>query len=219
MNRKLCSVLFTLLLMGVLPGSALALDAIAIVDAIQKQYDSTDTFQARFLQKSYLKILGQSQIAEGFVSIKKPGKMKWDYKAPDQQILISNDQGLWLYLPDEKQVTKMKAQSIYSSNTPALFLAGRGKLTESFTIGKVTEEREFYVAVLIPRDKGQNLSKMVLLADKKNYQIVGSRVYDNLGNRTEMLFTNIRTNPNLESKIFQFKVPKGVELIDLSSME
>ncbi len=219
MNLKTCNILFILLLLWLPPGSAFALDSIAIVDAIQKQYDATDTFQARFIQKSYLKILGQSQKAEGFVFIKKPGKMKWDYKAPDRQILVSNDQGLWLYLPDEKQVTKMNVQSIYSSNTPALFLAGRGKLTESFTIGKVTEESGLYVAELLPRNKAQNLSKMVLLADKKNYQIVGSRVYDNLGNKTEMIFSDIRTNPNLEKKLFQFEVPKGVELIDLSSME
>jgi len=219
MKFKYRNALFILLLLWPLSGSAFALDAIAIVDAIQKQYDATDTFQARFIQKSYLKILGQSQKAEGFVSIQKPGKMKWSYRAPDRQILVSNDQGLWLYLPDEKQVTKMKAQSIYSSNTPALFLAGRGKLTESFTIGKVTEESGLYVAELIPRNRAQNLSKMVLLADKKNYQIVGSRVYDNLGNKTEMMFSDIQTNPNLNKKLFQFEVPKGVELIDLSSME
>ncbi len=219
MNLRYRNALFILLLLWPLSGSAFALDAIAIVDAIQKQYDATDTFQARFIQKSYLKILGQSQKAEGFVSIQKPGKMKWNYRAPDRQILVSNDQGLWLYLPDEKQVTKMKAQSIYSSNTPALFLAGRGKLTESFTIGKVTEENGLYVAELIPRNRAQNLSKMVLLADKKNYQIVGSRVYDNLGNKTEMMFSDIQTNPNLNKKLFQFEVPKGVELIDLSSME
>lgn len=219
MNFKIYNSLVLLLLLMFPTGSAFALDSKAIVDAIQKQYDATDTFQARFIQKSYLKILGQSQRAEGSVSIKKPGKMKWDYQAPDRQILVSNDQGLWLYLPDEKQVTKMKVQSIYSSNTPALFLAGRGKLTESFTIGKVTEEGGLYVAVLIPRDKAQNLSKMVLLADKKNHQIIGSRVYDNLGNKTEMLFSNIQTNPDLEKKLFHFKVPKGVELIDLSSME
>ena len=218
MNLRIFSILFILLLLWP-SGSAFALDSTAIVDAIQKQYDATDTFQAQFIQRSYLKILGQSQKAEGSVSIQKPGKMKWDYKAPDRQVLVSNDQGLWLYLPDEKQVTKMKPQSIYSSNTPALFLAGRGKLTESFTIGKVTEENGRYVVALIPRNKAQNLSKMVLLADKKNYQIIGSRVYDNLGNKTEMIFSNTKTNPNLEKKLFQFKVPKGVELIDLSSME
>lgn len=219
MNHKTRTTLFIMLLLWPLSGSAFALDSKAIVDAIQKQYDATDTFQARFIQKSYLKILGQSQKAEGSVSIKKPGKMKWEYKAPDRQILVSNDQGLWLYLPDEKQVTRMKSQSIYSSNTPALFLAGRGKLTESFTIGKVTEENGIYIAELIPRNKVQSLSKMVLLADKKNFQIVGSRVYDNLGNKTEMLFSNIKTNPNLKEKLFQFEVPKGVELIDLSAME
>ena len=219
MNHKIRTILFIMLLLWPLSGSAFALDSKAIVDAIQKQYDATDTFQARFIQRSYLKILGQSQKAEGSVSIKKPGKMKWEYKAPDRQILVSNNQGLWLYLPDEKQVTKMKPQSIYSSNTPALFLAGRGKLTESFTVGKVTEENGVYIAEMIPRDKVQSLSKMVLLADKKNFQIVGSRVYDNLGNRTEMLFSNIETNLNLKEKLFQFKVPKGVELIDLSAME
>lgn len=219
MNLKICNLLFILFLLGAVPGSVFALDSAAIVDAIQKQYDATDTFQARFVQKSYLKILGQSQRAEGTVSIKKPGQMKWDYKAPDPQILVSNDQGLWLYLPDEKQVTKMNVQGIYSSNTPALFLAGRGKLTKSFTVGKVTEEGGLYVAELIPRDKVQSLSKMVLLADKKNYQIVGSRVYDNLGNKTEMLFSDTLVNPSLEKKMFRFEVPKGVELIDLSSME
>ncbi len=219
MNLKNCSLLSILILLWALPPSAMALDATAIVDAIQKQYDATHTFQARFVQKSYLKILGQSQHAEGTVSIKKPGKMRWEYNAPDRQILVSNDQALWLYLPDEQQVTKMKVQSIYSSNTPALFLAGRGKLTESFSIKKVTEQDGVYIAELIPRDKAQNLSKMILLADKKNFQIIGSRVYDNLGNKTEMIFSDIRTNPPLDEATFQFEVPQGVELIDLSSTE
>lgn len=217
MTLKTCSILFILLL--ALPGAAFALDSIAIVDAIQKQYDATKTFKARFVQKSYLRILGQTQRAEGIVFIKKPGKMRWEYNAPDRQILVSNDQALWLYLPDEQQVTKMKAQSIYSSNTPALFLAGRGQLTESFSIKKVTEKDGLYIADLIPRNKAQNLAKMVLLVDKNNFQIVGSRVYDNLGNKTEMLFSDIQTNPHLEEKTFQFEVPKGVELIDLTSME
>lgn len=219
MNLKNCSLLSILILLWALPQSAMALDAIAIVDAIQKQYDATHTFQARFVQKSYLRILGQSQRAQGTVSIKKPGKMKWDYHAPDRQILVSNDQALWLYLPDEQQVTKMKVQNIYSSNTPALFLAGRGQLTQSFSIKKVTEKDGVYIVELIPRDKARNLAKMVLLADKNNFQIVGSRVYDNLGNKTEMLFSDIRTNPALDEAIFQFEVPKGVELIDLSATE
>ena len=81
-----------------LPAVALAADT-AILDAVQKKYEQTRSFKAKFIQKSYLKIMGQSQEAKGEVSIQKPGKMKWDYLAPDPQILISNDEALWLYLP------------------------------------------------------------------------------------------------------------------------
>lgn len=219
MKSKLTLTLIMIALLWVAPGPVRALDSSAIVEAIQKQFDATQTFQADFVQRSFLKVLGQSQRAEGSVAIKKPGKMKWVYSAPDPQVLVSNDKNLWLYLPEEKQVSKMKVQSVYSSNTPALFLAGKGKLTESFSIGKVTEEKGLYIVELIPRDKVQNLSKMVLLANKKNFQIVGSRVYDNLGNKTEMIFKNMKVNPSLDESLFRFEVPKGVELIDLSAME
>ena len=219
MKSKMTLTLIMIALLWVAPGPVRALDSSAIVEAIQKQFDSTQTFQADFVQRSFLKVLGQSQRAEGSVAIKKPGKMKWVYSAPDPQVLTSNDKNLWLYLPEEKQVSKMKVQSVYSSNTPALFLAGKGKLTESFSIGKVTEEKGLYIVELIPRDKVQNLSKMVLLANKKNFQIVGSRVYDNLGNKTEMIFKNMKVNPSLDESLFRFEVPKGVELIDLSAME
>jgi len=57
MNLKNCSLLSILILLWAFPPSAIALDATAIVNAIQKQYDATDTFEARFVQKSYLKIL------------------------------------------------------------------------------------------------------------------------------------------------------------------
>ena len=97
--------------------------------------------------------------------------------------------------------------------------SGRGQLTQSFSIKKVTEKDGLYIADLIPLNKVQNLAKMVLLVDKNNFQIVGSRVYDNLGNKTEMIFSDIQINPNLEEETFQFEVPKGVELIDLTSME
>jgi len=189
----------------------------AVVDSIQKQYDATRTFQAHFVQKSYLKVMGQSQIAQGRVYIKKPGKMKWDYTAPDRQILISNAEALWLYLPEESQVTKMQVQSIYSSNAPALFLAGKGKLTESFQVKKINRTSKRLEVTLIPREPDHNVDRLVLFAHPKNHQIIGSRVYDKLGNQTEMIFSKIQINPSIEDGIFEFKVPEGVELIDFSA--
>lgn len=202
----------------VLPASAHAIsEEQATVDAIQKHYDATKTFKAGFTQKAYIKMMDQVQETRGEVYIKKPGKMKWVYNAPDPQILISNNKTLWLYLPEEKQVNKVPVENVYSNNTPALFLAGKGRLTDSFTVFQVIREEDKIVMVMTPKREDMGLEKLVLSADKNNYQIIGSTVYDKLGNKTDISFNKIEINLELPEDMFQFKTPEGVEVMDFSA--
>jgi outer membrane lipoprotein carrier protein len=184
------------------------------LDAIQIEYEKTSTFEADFTQKSYVKMMNQTQSVEGQVKIKKPGKMKWVYGAPDTQILISDGTNLWLYIPEEEQATKVPVESIYSSNAPALFLAGKGKLTQFFNVESVNEENQNIFVTLVPKTEEQGLEKLILHADKKNYQITGSTVYDKLGNKTEIRFSRIRINREIPNEQFQLKTPLGVEILD-----
>ena len=198
-----------------LPGTLLAetSDQQAL-DAIQSHYEKILTFEADFSQKSYVRMMNQTQSLEGQVQIKKPGKMRWVYGAPEKQILISNENTLWLYVPEEEQATKVPVESIYSSNTPALFLAGKGKLTQAFNVESVSQEKQNIIVTLIPKSAEQGLAKLVLLADKKNYQITGSTVYDKLGNKTEIRFNRIRVNQEIPEDQFQLKTPPSVEILD-----
>ena len=189
------------------------------LDAIQKQYESVKTITARFVQKSYVKTMNQTLEAHGKVQIKKPGKMKWVYNAPEPQVLVSNDKILWLYVPDEGQVTKVPVESIYSSNTPALFLAGKGKLTNSFNVVTVSNENGLITVALVPKEEDNSIDRLVLVANSKSYQIVGSTVYDKLGNRTEIDFSDVQINKKISESTFQFTVPEGVELLDYSSKQ
>lgn len=184
------------------------------LDAIQKQYEKILTFEANFIQESYIRMMDQIQKVEGQVKIKKPGKMRWVYGAPDEQILISDKNTLWLYIPEEEQATKVPVESIYSSNTPALFLAGQGKLTQSFNIESVNQEKKKIIVTLIPKTAQQSLARLVLFADKKNYQITGSTVYDKLGNRTTIRFNQIRVNKKILEEQFQLNTPPNVEILD-----
>jgi len=186
----------------------------ATLDAIQKRYDFVETFKAEFVQKAYLKMMGQSQESRGRVYIKKPGKMKWTYTSPEPQVLVSNNKMLWFYLPEERQVTKALIRDIYTDNTPALFLAGKGRLADTFDVAEVSREPGKITVVLIPKRKNQGLERLVLFADDKNYQITGSKVYDGLGNQTEILFRQIEINPKFPDDLFDFKVPAGVDLLD-----
>ena len=184
------------------------------LDAIQRQYEKVSTFEADFTQRSYVKMMNQTQSVKGTVKIKKPGKMKWVYGTPDTQILISDGKNLWLYVPEEEQATKVPVESIYSSNTPALFLAGKGKLTQSFNVESVSEENKNILVTLVPKNDDQGLARLILHADKKNYQITGSTVYDKLGNKTEIRFSQIRINREIPEEQFQLKTPPGVEILD-----
>ena len=184
------------------------------LDAIQRQYEKVSTFEADFTQRSYVKMMNQTQSIKGTVKIKKPGKMKWVYGAPDTQILISDGKNLWLYVPEEEQATKVPVESIYSSNTPALFLAGKGKLTRSFNVESVSEENQNILVTLVPKNEDQGLARLILHANKKNYQITGSTVYDKLGNKTDIRFSRIRINREIPEEQFQLKTPPGVEILD-----
>ncbi|MFQ5716310.1 MAG: outer membrane lipoprotein chaperone LolA, partial [Nitrospinales bacterium] len=184
---KKLSTLGILVGIACLPLSSGAGEGRVTLEAIQKRFDHVKTFKAKFTQKAYVKILNQTQKSEGVVYIKKPGKMKWTYRNPEPQVLISNNKTLWLYLPEDKQATKTSIKDIYTSNTPALFLSGKGKLAESFKLIKITPGPPLAV-VLIPKQKDQGIDRLVLMIDNKNYQIIGSQVYDKLGNRTDILF-------------------------------
>ena len=184
------------------------------LDAIQNHYEKILTFEANFTQESYIRMMNQTQSVEGKVKIKKPGKMRWVYGAPEEQVLISDENTLWLYIPEEEQATKVPVESIYSSNTPALFLAGQGKLTEAFKVESVNQEKKKIIVTLVPKTAQQGLARLVLFADKKNYQITGSTVYDKLGNKTTIRFNQIRVNKKISEKQFQLNTPPNVEILD-----
>ena len=189
----------------------------ATVNAIQKKFESVLTFKADFEQKAFVKMINRTEITQGTVQIKKPGKMKWIYKSPDPQILVSNQKVLWLYAPEDEQVTRMLIENVYSSNTPALFLAGQGILTETFDIVQVLNEKNKFIVVFTPKEIESNLSRFTLRANKNNYQITGATVYDKLGNKTEIKFRSIRINEEIPENVFNFEIPSGVEIQDLTS--
>ena len=198
-----------------IPAWALS-DELATVKAIQKNYELVLTLKANFEQKAFVKMLNRTEVTRGNVQIKKPGKMKWVYNSPDPQVLITDQKNLWLYSPEEEQVTKMPIESVYSSNTPALFLAGQGRLTDIFNVVQVLTEKDKFVAVFTPKEVESSLSRLVLRANKNNYQITGATVYDQLGNKTSIKFRSIRINEKIPDSVFNFEVPAGVEIQDFT---
>ncbi len=207
----------SLIILFSIPGLSQANRQDEALAEIQKHYERVETFSAKFTQKAYVKMLGKSQKSIGTVLIKKPGKMRWSYRNPDPQLLVSNNKMLWFYAPEEDQVSQMPMDDVYSSNAPALFLSGKGKLAESFTAQKVDEENGEITLTLVPIKEDHSLTQLLLYADNKTFQITGASVYDKLGNRTEIRFKDIQINLEIPDKTFQFKKPPEAEWLDLKN--
>ena len=187
-----------------------------VLAEIQKRYEKSNDFEAQFVQEYVGKVMQRPQKGEGKVYFKKKGKIRWDYRTPNQK-LVSDGRTLWYYQPEENQVFVSEMSKILQEKTPLAFLAGEGNLSRDFSLINFNEAlspgEENYVVELAPREPSPMLSKLVLTVDKANYIVIQADVIDGLGNITRTRFLNIKTNVSLQDSFFQFTIPPGTEII------
>lgn len=209
---KVKIILLTLPLL-IIPAVLSANQVDEIVDKVQATYENTADLEATFLQESLIKTMDMVEKSEGKVYIKKPGKMRWDYKKPRKQEIVVEGKTIWIYKPDEKQVLKAPFSDNPQNRTPASFLSGVGRLKDDFEI-KLSKGSKNYMLSLTPKGIKGNIEKIFLDVNPEDYTIQSFSLFDIYGNKTTITLKNIKTNKGLKDSIFHFKVPEGVKVIE-----
>ncbi|OGP90348.1 MAG: outer membrane lipoprotein carrier protein LolA [Deltaproteobacteria bacterium RBG_16_48_10] len=195
---------------------ASSVTAQTVLAEMQSRYESTNEFEANFLQEYIGKVMKKPQRGEGKVYFKKKGMMRWDYKVPNQR-LISNGHTLWYYQPEENQVFVSEVAKVLRERTPLSFLAGEGNISRDFNVANfnesITPQEDYFVLELFPKEPNAALSKLTLTVDKKTYYVVQADVFDGLGNVTRTRFVDIKTNVGFPSSFFHFAIPPGTEIL------
>src|SRR2546428_262867 len=124
---------FVALVVPVAPARAAEPTAVDLARSLQRKYDAIKDFSADFVHTYQGGVLKKQLSERGRLLIKKPGKMRWDYTAPDQKQFVSDGVKLYSYLVQDKQVIVSSVPSADRATTPALFLTGKGNLTRDFT--------------------------------------------------------------------------------------
>jgi len=191
----------------------------SVIVNIQKSYDAIKDFKAQFVQESVVKSWNARQVqkAEGSVYFKKEGKMFWDYQTPTPQQIISNGKILWFFEPEDEQVTVTEVTDGLQSQISADLLNGNAQLTRDFKVTEITKEEDVQagtiVLELIPRASQNNLSKIIMRLNSKNFRIYQTEVYDLFENLTRITFSQIQIDTNLNDSLFTFTPPSGVEIL------
>ena len=183
-----------------------------VVNRLQKVYNKAVDFSANFQQKTFNRTLNKWVEASGKVFFKKKGKMRWEYKGDNAQIIVSNGIIMWIYQPQAKQVLIGNIKNSLSK-TPADFLEGIGKLKKEFNY-KLLNLKEYsgdkyYAVEFVPKEKNPNLSRMIMIINRKNFKIIEIRTFDFFHNENRILFSNCKINSKLPDSLFSFTPPKG----------
>lgn len=154
---------------------------------------------------------GVLQSAQGTMSILRPGKFRWEIKAPAQQLLIADGKNIWFYDVDLAQVTKQKQQAA-ENGSPAMLLSGSvQKLAQDFIITTQSTSNNAMTFKLVPRSKQAMFQQVIL--NFKDGKLRSMKLFDNLNQATIVNFSAVKNNPQLNTKLFTFTVPKGVDVV------
>jgi outer membrane lipoprotein carrier protein len=182
--------------------------------AVQQKYDRVKDFTADFTQVYEGGVLKKTSSERGTVQIKKPGRMRWEYTAPDKKIFVSDGRKIYSYVPADKQVIVSSVPPDDEATTAVLFLAGKGNLTRDFNVSYADTAADGTWALrLDPRQKQRDYDWLVLGVDPKTLQIRSLTAADQQGGRSTFQFSNYRENTGLADAVFTFKIPRGADVI------
>ena len=182
---------------------------------VQQRYDTIKDFEADFVQAYEGGVLRTKTTERGTVAIKRPGLMRWVYMKPERKEFVSDGNRIYSYLPADKQVIVAPMPSDQST-TPALFLTGKGHLVRDFTasFAQVPGAGPRNTALkLVPKRSDPDVDSLVLVVDTASLQLRQLVATDKQGGRSTFTFTNLKENRGLSDKIFEFRIPRGVDVV------
>lgn len=203
-----------LLLLG-FPMASRAGDLENAVAGLERRYASVTTMTGDFRQT--YRAPGIEQVESGAFWLKKPVRMRWEYRQPEEKLFVTDGREAFLYVPQDRQATVQDFRASDMRGMPLDLLLGTGGVLKSFAASWETEfrpkaDRTFLIR-LTPRDGEADYAFLVVELDRETYDIRRIVIREATGNTSEFLLTGVRTNIKVDKEKFRFKIPEGVEVI------
>ena len=175
-------------------------------ESLKSLLSHMQTIKANFKQNLYNGKGRVIQQSAGTMAIKRPGKFRWYIKTPSKQLILTNGKTLWLY---DKALMQVTIESVKKGigKTPASLLSGDPKTLTTFF--NVSKKNAWFI--LSPKSKDSGIGKVMLRFQGK--RLKSMQLIDKLGQTSVLNFSVVRMNQKVNSSLFSFKVPKGVDVI------
>ena len=216
--RLTCIIAGSFLLFLTLPAFAAspALDVHNIAQAVDNHYNHLRTLQAEFTET--YRGAGIERTESGSLWLKKPGKMRWEYRSPKEKLFLSDGKDAWFYLPGDRQVRRTSVKKLDDLRSPLAFLLGKTQLEKELDglsaapdVAPLTAGNTVLRGV--PKGMADRVNQ-VLLEITPDYRIARIQFEEADEAVTEYRFSEQRENAEIADQRFRFTPPSGVEIVD-----
>lgn len=203
-------------LLPALPISARAVDVRATAARVDARYNHLRSLEAEFTET--YRGAGMDRTESGTLWLKKPGKMRWEYRSPKEKLFVSDGKNAWFYVPGDRQVRKGSARKLEDVRSPLAFMLGKTKLEKELRGLSLAPDIEPAFAgdlVLrgVPTALADQFSEIVLEVTPDN-RIVRLIMEGVDGASTEYRFTNEKQDVAIRDSLFGFEPPPGTEVVE-----
>lgn len=182
----------------------------ATTESLKAFLNQTSTAKGRFAQMVLDKNMKLLQQSTGTMQFARPGKFRWEYNKPYEQIIVGDGEKLWIYDKDLNQVTVRKLDRALGAS-PAALLAGSNEIDKSYTLNNIGNQEGLDWLEAIPKTKDTAFERIRLGFGKQGLEAMELR--DQFGQFTVIRFADIERNPKVTPESFTFTPPKGADVI------
>jgi outer membrane lipoprotein carrier protein len=214
--RKSIALPIAVLMLIVSAANAAAPNLQTVAKAVDEHYNRLRSLQAEFTE--IYRGLGMDRRESGTLWLKKPGKMRWEYRSPRDKLFLSDGKDAWFYLPGDKQARKTPVRKLEDLRSPLGFLLGKTRLEKELQgLGFAPDITPMTPGNMVLRGVPQNMAErvnQVLLEITPDNQISRILIDEVDGSTTEYRFSGQKENVMIGDEQFRFTPPPGVETID-----
>jgi len=191
-------------------------DIKALASVVDAHYNHLRSLEAEFTE--VYRGSGMDRTESGTLWLKKPGKMRWEYRSPREKLFVSNGKDAWFYVPDDRQARKEAAKKLDDVRSPLAFLLGKTRLAKELRGLSIASDIE-------PLGPGNIVLRgvPVALADQVNEIILEVTPQGRIvrlvmqgvdGASTEYRFSDQKEDLSIADSRFDFRAPAGTEVVE-----
>lgn len=199
-----------------------SLSPVEVAKKLQKTYEQTKSIAVDFRQITSMRMSRRVRRGSGTMVIVKPGKMRWDYKPPEPQVIICDGEIITMYFENAKQMITGAAKDYLRSDITYSFFTGKGNFLKDFDVlspdallesDLEADGESSYPIKLVPKEMHPQVDYLHVWVDKKSFLIKRLQIVDQFGSITDLVFSNMKVNQKFPADYFSFTPPPDTELI------